>query len=79
MLSIKHYNFMDSLERLFSDKHMLANIKEIKGHIAKVNEQDFDELAHEIWAMAQMHPEECITDGVDRIKNRLLEVIKFRR
>ena len=35
---------------------------------------DFEDEAHEIWAMAQLLPNECILDGVSRIKKKLEEL-----
>lgn len=32
-----------------------------------------EDLAHELWALAQLSPQEGIIDGVDRIKKRLGE------
>ena len=32
-----------------------------------------DDLAHELWATAQLLPGECILDGVERIKETIRE------
>ena len=37
---------------------------------------DYDGFAHEIWATAQLFPNEGITDGVDRIKDILKKFAK---
>lgn len=37
------------------------------------NNTILDELAHEIWATAQLLPNECILDGVHRIKTVIME------
>lgn len=35
-----------------------------------------DDLAHEIWSVAQLLPNEGIEDGVERIKNIIAEALK---
>lgn len=40
-----------------------------------VNEINFDDLAHEVWAAAQLVPGEGIEDGVDRILEILKETV----
>jgi len=39
--------------------------------MAKTTQDNLLNLAHEIWALAQLHPEEGIEDGVIRIFNEL--------
>jgi len=40
---------------------------------------DIESEAHEIWAMAQLMPDEGIVDGVDRIKNKLAELTQHTK
>ena len=54
------------------DNHLETKLKTYL-KIQESNLQDFSDLAHEIWAAAQLLPIEGIEDGVNRIQSILQE------
>lgn len=41
--------------------------------------EDINDIAHEIWALAQLLSSEGIENGVERVKNKLLEILPKKK